>query len=1015
MTRLARERTLRRRFFRVLVVAAALVSCGGGGALVNPARIGATGDPVIAVAGDIACDPSNGSFNGGAGTTNACKQGATAQLVNSMNPAAVLPLGDNQYYCGGYNAFLGSYDQSWGSFKSITHPSVGNHEYLTSGGTDCNAGNAGAHGYFTYFGSAAGQQGSGYYSYDIGTWHLIALNSNCGDAAGCNASSPQGRWLAADLAAHQNTCTLAYWHIPLYSSGGRANGNSRPFWQMLYDNNADLILSAHDHTYERFAPQTPTGVVDPVRGIREFIVGSGGANHTSFVTTAANSEVRNATTFGVLRVTLHPTSYDWQFVPVQGQTFTDSGSTACHGASSDTQPPTAPSNLTGTAVNGGRVDLSWTASTDNVAVGGYRIFRNGTQIGSTPGTTYSDTTAIPGSSYQYYVVAFDTSNNVSQPSSTATVQTPPDTSAPTTPANLVATAPGATEVDLGWSASSDDVAVAGYRIFRDGVQVATSAGPSYADLTVQASTTYSYRVAAYDTAGNVSGQSNAATVTTPAAPTTLTFTPSADTWVEADTPTTNYGSNTVIGTDNSPVKRLLLKFNVSGIAGRQVQSARLRLRCADPSGLGGIFHRVADTSWTEGGVNWNNAPPGDSATLGQLGAVSTGNWYEVNVSQLVAGDGTFSLDATSTSSDGADYTSKEGAAGFAPQLVVTMASVPSDTTAPSVPTNLTASATGASHVDLSWTPSTDDVGVVGYKIYRNAVQIGSSTTASFADTTALPNMTYTYTVSAFDAAGNESGRSDPATATTPSDTTPPSAPTNVTATASGPSQVNLTWLASTDDVGVASYQIDRNGTAVGTSSSTSFTDTSVQPSTTYTYTVAALDAAGNRSANSNTATVTTGALATILTFTPTADSFVESDLPSSNFGTNTSLKVDGSPDQEALLKFTVSGVLGRTVTSAKLRLYCTNASGIGGDLRRVADTTWGEQTVTWANAPAADPTPFGLLGSVVVGSWVEVSIPFVTGDGTYSIHIKTTSADGSFYSSKEGTAGFAPQLVVNTS
>src|SRR5436190_15279541 len=146
-----------------------------------------------------------------------------------------------------------TYDPSWGRVKPITHPAVGNHEYLTSGGTDCNSANAGAAGYFKYFGSAAGQQGQGYYSFDIGAWHLIALNSNCGDAGGCSATSPQGLWLANDLKTHTNFCTLAYWHIPLFSSGGRANHNSLAFWQMLYDNNADLIISAHDHIYERFA------------------------------------------------------------------------------------------------------------------------------------------------------------------------------------------------------------------------------------------------------------------------------------------------------------------------------------------------------------------------------------------------------------------------------------------------------------------------------------------------------------------------------------------------------------------------------------------------------------------------------------------------------------------------------------------------------------------------------------------------------------------------------------------
>src|SRR6266498_984505 len=233
----------------------------------------AASDPVIAAAGDIACDPDNSSFNGGAGTSNSCRQKYTSDLLVNSNFAAVLPLGDNQYYCGGYDAFMQSYDLTWGKVKAITHPVVGNHEYLTSGGTGCTPANGGAAGHFSYYGAAAGQPGQGYYSYDIGAWHLIALNSNCGDAGGCSSSSPQGQWLEADLAAHSNLCTLAYWHIPLFSSGGRASSNSQSFWQTLYNHNADLILAGHDHIYERFAPQTPSGTLDTARGIREFIVG----------------------------------------------------------------------------------------------------------------------------------------------------------------------------------------------------------------------------------------------------------------------------------------------------------------------------------------------------------------------------------------------------------------------------------------------------------------------------------------------------------------------------------------------------------------------------------------------------------------------------------------------------------------------------------------------------------------------------------------------------------------------
>jgi hypothetical protein len=295
---------------------------------------------VIAAAGDIACDPGASGFNGGNGVSSRCRDTYTSNLlVNDASIAAVLPLGDNQYYCGGFAAFQASYDLSWGRLKSITHPSVGNHEYLTSGGAGCNATNTGAAGYFKYFGAAAGDPNKGYYSYDVDSWHLIALNSQCGAAGGCGSTSAQGQWLRADLAAHANQCVLAYWHIPLFSSGGRANDNSRSFWDALYTAKADVALTAHDHLYERFAPQTPAGTPDATNGIREFVVGTGGANHTSLATPAANSEVLNTNTFGVLELTLYPDHYTWQFVPEAGSSFTDAGSQSCAASAVVQAPP----------------------------------------------------------------------------------------------------------------------------------------------------------------------------------------------------------------------------------------------------------------------------------------------------------------------------------------------------------------------------------------------------------------------------------------------------------------------------------------------------------------------------------------------------------------------------------------------------------------------------------------------------------------------------------------------------
>jgi hypothetical protein len=284
----------------------------------------ALGPVRIAAAGDIACAP------GKAMTSQTCQQGAVSDLLVAGDYAAVLALGDVQYYCGSLAAFDQVYAPSWGRVLSRTHPVVGNHEYLTSGDVGCTQANAGATGYFDYFGAAAGIRGQGYYSFDVGAWHLIALNSNCGDVGGCDASTPEGRWLAQDLAAHRNRCTLAYWHIPLFSSGGRAARNTQPFWSQLYDAGADLVLTGHDHIYERFAPQRPDGVADAQNGIREFVVGTGGANHTSIASVARNSEVRDVTTFGVLELTLSDGSYAWQFRPQSGGRFTDSGTNACH-------------------------------------------------------------------------------------------------------------------------------------------------------------------------------------------------------------------------------------------------------------------------------------------------------------------------------------------------------------------------------------------------------------------------------------------------------------------------------------------------------------------------------------------------------------------------------------------------------------------------------------------------------------------------------------------------------------
>ena len=265
------------------------------------------GDPVFVGAGDIASCSSSGDE-------------ATANLLDNI-PGTVYTLGDNAYESGSSAEFLNCYNPSWGRHKARTRPSVGNHEYYT----------AGASGYYNYFGAAAGDPSKGYYSYNLGAWHIISLNSMCENVGGCGAGSPMVTWLKGDLADNPS-CTLAYWHHPVFSSGSEHGNDPKmiPSWDALYAAGADVVLSGHDHDYERFAPQTSNGTADPDRGIREFVVGTGGKSHYAFGAIRANSQVRNSDTNGVLKLTLHASSYDWQFVPEAGKTFSDAGTDSCH-------------------------------------------------------------------------------------------------------------------------------------------------------------------------------------------------------------------------------------------------------------------------------------------------------------------------------------------------------------------------------------------------------------------------------------------------------------------------------------------------------------------------------------------------------------------------------------------------------------------------------------------------------------------------------------------------------------
>lgn len=242
---------------------------------------------------------------------------ATARLLDAI-PGTVFAAGDNVYGAGSLSQYGLCYGPSWGRYRWRTYPVPGNHDYYTSD----------AAGYFKYFSSRI--RSHRYYAYDLGPWRIYALNSNC-RFVGCSAGTAQERWLRADLRAYPHRCVLAYWHHPRFSSGSHGSSTATAaLWKALSDYRAEVVLSGHDHDYERFAPQTSAGALDRTRGIRQFVVGTGGEDPRPFATIRRNSEVRNSTTHGVLKLVLSATGYSWQFVPVAGKSFKDSGTTACH-------------------------------------------------------------------------------------------------------------------------------------------------------------------------------------------------------------------------------------------------------------------------------------------------------------------------------------------------------------------------------------------------------------------------------------------------------------------------------------------------------------------------------------------------------------------------------------------------------------------------------------------------------------------------------------------------------------
>jgi len=404
-------------------------------------------DPVVGAAGDIACDPTAPAFNGGDGTATDCRAKATGNLMTGVD--AVLPLGDTQYDCGGMSAYLQSYDPAWGRFKPISHPVPGDKEY-DSTGTGCPS-TPGAD-YFGYFGASAGDPSRGYYSYDLGSWHVIALNTGLcpSNPAFCASGSAQEQWLQQDLAANDASCTLAYFQNPRFAStSGGGDTTYQPFWQDLYGAGVSAVLNGDSHWYERFVAMDGSGNAS-VAGMREFIVGTGGAGLDSPSSPLATSAVLNANTHGVLKLVLHQGSYDWTFVHDSDGTFTDSGSAQCRAQQDKIAP------ITTISCNGGSCAGTFSAAvsvalapTDTGGSGVDKTYY--TLDGSTPttsSTVYTGPFSVPATTTVKYF-STDVAGNVEAPQSQTVTVVPADTAPPTTTASCDGSTCGP-----GWHTSS---------------------------------------------------------------------------------------------------------------------------------------------------------------------------------------------------------------------------------------------------------------------------------------------------------------------------------------------------------------------------------------------------------------------------------------------------------------------------------------------------------------------------------------------------------------------------------
>ena len=904
-------------------------------------------------------------------------------MIDSWNPNLFVYLGD--VYAKGtsteFDNWYGTPDTFYGRFRDVTNPIIGNHEYE----------NGVAPGYFDYWDNVPN-----YYSYDAAGWHFIALNSNCGLLKDCAVGQAQYQWLLNDLNTHTNTCTIAYFHHPIYNVGPQGyDPRLSDMWALMAQKGVDIVLTGHDHNYQRWMPLDGNGQPG-ANGITQFVAGGGGHGITNFVTTDNRLAVgfdTSPNSLGSLRFELNQSGASFQYINYLG-TVLDSGAIGCSGAPIDSTTPTAPTSLAASAYSSTRTDLSWNSSMDNVGVAGYDIYRNGAFLVSLGVvTSYRDVNLTQGATYNYQVRARDAAGNVSGPSNTATI----------TMAAL---------------------------LFSDGFETGSfSNWTSNTNLLIQQQDIYAGLYAARQSSSG-SGAS--------------------------------YTSKTLSPTLTDLYYTLRFKVTSKGSTSAYLQ----RFRTSSNGAISGVFLSSTNRLSFRNDVAGTSNTSGPTVTLGvwhqlqtHLSINGTSSqievWYDGELIPALSGTGNLGTHPIGRVHLGDSSATNVHNIALDEVGVNTSFIEVNDAQPPSVPSGLTAVASAPHIVNLAWNPSSDDVGVAGYDIYRNGALLASiGTTTSYTDTPVSPSFTYNYQVQARDLVGNLSARSTVASVTTPEDTIPPTltliAPEAGT-TVNGTVTISAT---ATDNAAIGHVDFFVNGQMVGTVEEPPYAvdwESTTVPDGSVTIAARAVDIASNPSTENSRTILVNNSITPTPTWTPTPantptiqppvsiclpavqDSFNVQDKPWQVHGPDIELKISPNTgfERRVLIGFDLSSIPPtRTVVDAKLRIYETSSSiGQTVTLYRLTNS-WVESQMNWTYRDTANRwmTPGGDFSSTPVASFVpnlanqyrEISVTGLAQNwvnGTFSNHgllLRSSGASGEVkFASKETLlTGQQPELCI---